>query len=492
MVVVGAGITGLASGIRTAVRGDRGGIVLEASDRAGGKIDGVPDRPADRGLRAGRLHRPRSGRGRAVPPDRPRRRTSRARGPGCLRVGGRPAPAPPGALSCWACRGPLTRWRAPASSPTSSIDVLRSGLARDAPPLTADATVGEVLRPRVGDEVFERLVDPLLGGINAGSADEMSIEACAPMLYEAVSRGGPLGTALQQVAARGGGPADGPTRPTASEEIAARQDHPLEGADPNAAPGAPVFQSVRGGVTRIIDALVAELGDSLEAGRPRAVGEAIRCRSAMDRLDSERLSRSRRRDPGLPGLGVGPPAGVPGARRGAGAGRDRVLGRGAGHVRGGTAAPGPPARRQWLPGAPRPGPAHDRLLVGVVEVGPLRPRGPGRAAGVGRAHRRPSLAGPSTTPNWSRRWPEELAETGLIEPEDAAGGRFEVRVTPWPRSLPQYRPGHLGRVAAVDACLAEETPGLVAAGAALRGLGLPACIRSAQAAAKRAARAALC
>jgi oxygen-dependent protoporphyrinogen oxidase len=50
-------------------------------------------------------------------------------------------------------------------------------------------------------------------------------------------------------------------------------------------------------------------------------------------------------------------------------------------------------------------------------------------------------------------------------------------VTRWHRSFPQYRPGHLDRVAAIDAELAAATPTLVVAGAALRGLGVPACIR---------------
>ena len=86
----------------------------------------------------------------------------------------------------------------------------------------------------------------------------------------------------------------------------------------------------------------------------------------------------------------------------------------------------------------------------------------------------------------------ELAETGVVWSKDAAPGRLEARVTPWRRSLPQYRPGHLERIAAVDACLASETPGLVAAGAAFRGLGLPACVRSAQTAAVTVAGAVLC
>jgi len=80
-------------------------------------------------------------------------------------------------------------------SPVSAAMIDAAG-ERQVVNFPGDAPVGEVLRPRIGDEVFERLVDPLLGGINAGSADEMSIEACAPLLYEAARPGGPLGPAL--------------------------------------------------------------------------------------------------------------------------------------------------------------------------------------------------------------------------------------------------------------------------------------------------------
>jgi oxygen-dependent protoporphyrinogen oxidase len=65
------------------------------------------------------------------------------------------------------------------------------------------------------------------------------------------------------------------------------------------------------------------------------------------------------------------------------------------------------------------------------------------------------------------------------------GEPVEVRVTRWPGSFPQYRVGHLDRVDAIDADLATATPTIVAAGAAFRGLGVPACIRQGRAAARR-------
>jgi oxygen-dependent protoporphyrinogen oxidase len=62
------------------------------------------------------------------------------------------------------------------------------------------------------------------------------------------------------------------------------------------------------------------------------------------------------------------------------------------------------------------------------------------------------------------------------------GAPSEVRVNRWPGSFPQYAPGHLERVDALERDLPE---GIAVAGAHLRGVGVPACIRSGRAAADR-------
>ena len=57
-----------------------------------------------------------------------------------------------------------------------------------------------------------------------------------------------------------------------------------------------------------------------------------------------------------------------------------------------------------------------------------------------------------------------------------------VRVHRHPRAMPQYAVGHLARVAAIEARVAG-LPGVALAGAAYRGVGMPDCVRSGEAAA---------
>jgi oxygen-dependent protoporphyrinogen oxidase len=62
---------------------------------------------------------------------------------------------------------------------------------------------------------------------------------------------------------------------------------------------------------------------------------------------------------------------------------------------------------------------------------------------------------------------------GLSRPEP-----LETRLVRWGGGLPQYLVGHPARVDAIRAAV-SEVPGLAIAGAAFRGVGIPACIRDA-------------
>jgi oxygen-dependent protoporphyrinogen oxidase len=72
---------------------------------------------------------------------------------------------------------------------------------------------------------------------------------------------------------------------------------------------------------------------------------------------------------------------------------------------------------------------------------------------------------------------EDAADVLGLRASPAAGAVFR-----WGGSLPQYRPGHVGRVRRIRAALAG-LPGVALAGAAVDGVGIPACIASGRAAA---------
>jgi oxygen-dependent protoporphyrinogen oxidase len=84
---------------------------------------------------------------------------------------------------------------------------------------------------------------------------------------------------------------------------------------------------------------------------------------------------------------------------------------------------------------------------------------------------------------------DDLLEAVLSDLDRHVGLRGQPtanRITRWLNSMPQYAPGHVGRVDALTATLARDVPGLWLAGAAFRGLGLPACIAQGRAAARAA------
>ena len=68
----------------------------------------------------------------------------------------------------------------------------------------------------------------------------------------------------------------------------------------------------------------------------------------------------------------------------------------------------------------------------------------------------------------------------------AHGAPVAVRVTRWGGGLPQYTVGHLDRVAQIRSAVAAQ-PGLAVCGAAYDGIGIPACVATARAAAAQIA-----
>jgi oxygen-dependent protoporphyrinogen oxidase len=99
---------------------------------------------------------------------------------------------------------------------SAAIEACRADMARTHDPSQPvdDESVGALVRRRVGDEVFTTLVAPLLSGVNAGDADELSVEAGAPQLAAAARANASLieGLRAQRAAATSGGPVIWSTR----------------------------------------------------------------------------------------------------------------------------------------------------------------------------------------------------------------------------------------------------------------------------------------
>ena len=189
VVVVGGGITGLATA--WFLRNDADVTLLEASDRLGGKIRTVqtarpgvgvdveagPDTFLARVPHAIDLCRDLGLGGDLVEP---------ATGKAFVWTGGelRPLPADhvlgvPIGLRSLAC-GPAwcRRWPWPGPGSTWCSPARR---------FSDDPTVAEVIGRRMGRGVLDRLVEPLVGGINAGRADGLSLAATAPQLAGAAT-----------------------------------------------------------------------------------------------------------------------------------------------------------------------------------------------------------------------------------------------------------------------------------------------------------------
>lgn len=94
-----------------------------------------------------------------------------------------------------------------------------------------DVAVGTYVAARLGHEVVDRLVDPLLGGVYAGNAYEISLRAAIPQLYESARSGRSLIEAVRE------------TQRRASASAAAAADVKRAAA--------PVFAGIRGGVGRL-------------------------------------------------------------------------------------------------------------------------------------------------------------------------------------------------------------------------------------------------
>lgn len=182
VVVVGGGVAGLGAARDLALAG-RDVLLLEASPDLGGKLRtaSVAGLAVDVGAEAMLNRRP--------------------EGVGLAAEMGLSVVHPTSASSRILSRGALRPMpRSLMGLPFDVEEVERSGilsaegmarLRAEAPTAVdgADVSVGDLLAARLGEEVVQRLTEPLLGGVYAGHAHEISARAALPQLLDMAERG---------------------------------------------------------------------------------------------------------------------------------------------------------------------------------------------------------------------------------------------------------------------------------------------------------------
>ena len=317
-------------------------------------------------------------------------------------------------------------------------------------PVAGDVAVGRLVAARLGPQVRDRLVEPLLGGVYAGHADELSLRAAVPQLSSALDHGRPLSTV-----------AAGLRRPADS--------------------GVPVFAGLAGGVGRLAAAVASTSGAEIRTGV--TVREIEQTADARWRLVTGAVPTARAVDADAVLLAV--PAG-PASRLLrdvaplAAAGLAGIEYASVAIV---TLAYPATAFLRPLRGSGFLVPPLERRLVKASTFSTNKWRWARQAAG-GTVVVRCSIGRHREARDLQRDDADlaALAATDIADATGARGAPDEWLVTRWGGSLPQYAVGHLERVARIRAAVGDVS-GLAVCGAAFDGVGVAACIGSGQLAA---------
>lgn len=318
-----------------------------------------------------------------------------------------------------------------------------------------DVSVGALVEERFGAEVVDRLVEPLLGGVYAGHAREISAYAAVPQIVALVGRDRSLARAAAA-------------------------------AMPPPGSGVPVFAGVRGGVGRLPGVLAARLAESGAEVRTGATVRDLAHRPG----GGWRLVVGSAREPELveaDAVVLATPARAT-ARLLSDIAPDAALT--LGRIETASVA----VVTLAVPRSALPATEGSGFLVPPVEGRAIKAATFSfakwdwvREAGRGMLLLRCSL-GRHREEQVLQRTDDDLVQLAVADLAEALGGAVRpvaTHVQRWGGALPQFAVGHLDRVATVRRDVGRH-PGLAVCGAAYDGVGIPACIASADLAVRSA------
>jgi oxygen-dependent protoporphyrinogen oxidase len=314
----------------------------------------------------------------------------------------------------------------------------------------SDESVAALVERHYGGEMVERLADPLLSGVYGGDAAQLSVRAVLPRFVEMESKHGSLGRGM----------------------LAARKNMKPAQSVP------PIFTSLKGGMQQLTDALVLRLSpEALRISSPvQAVqkqdrGWVVSAGYASDQFDGVIVATS--------ATAAAPLFEITGAAL---ASELKAIS----YSSSITVALGFDKEvRAALPsgfGFLVPRSESKRMLAATFVHNKFPHRAP-----ADRALIRCFLGG-SRDEQVLQLTDEEILSIVREELRQILGLRPEplfTRVYRWKGAMAQYVVGHLERLQRIEGLL-KQWPGLVLAGNAYRGIGVPDCVRSGEAAAQQA------
>lgn len=311
-----------------------------------------------------------------------------------------------------------------------------------------DISVADLVIPRFGRQVFDRLVDPLLSGIYAGRADQLSAGAVMPQLVELAQTHRSLLLGLRRLPrSREGGPALNSLSSgletmvtTLANVIKNAVDIQIETSVTSVRSGARGTYSVESATGAAFEA------DAVIIAAPAYAASKMLV-SPSPELSAELASIS--------------------------------------YASVATVALAYPrqALARPLDGSGFLVPRNERrLLVGSTQVTAKWPH-----LDVGDHVLLRCAVGRAGDDRWQSLDDEQLIAAVHAELAEAMGLRrqpAEAMVTRWPKAMPQYEVGHVARLRRIEEHLAR-LPGVFLASAAYRGIGLAACIQQGREAADK-------